>query len=281
LVLLGAIWGSSFLFMRIAVPALGSAPLAGIRIALAALMLSAIAVVSRQKTPWATHWKHYLFLGAINTAIPFSLFAYAARSLPASLLSLFNSLAPVFASIAAALWLGTPISRRAAVGLFCGFGGVALLAAEHLQNGSAEAGSGSLGWALAAAFAAPLCYGVAATYIKKNLPASEPLANAHGSLWMATLVAAPLALGALPSQLPAAADWAAAVTLGLLCTGAAYLLYFQLLSDLGPTRAPTVTFLIPIFGVLWGALFLHEALTLYLFGGGALILLGMYLVVFQ
>lgn len=280
LITLGAIWGSSFLFMRIAAPAFGPAPLIGIRLGLAALFLGAVAIAARRALPVRANWRHYLFIGAVNSAAPFLLFAYAAQTLPASVLSLFNSLAPICGAIVAALWLKTPISVRTGAGLLLGLCGVGVLTFEHLVDARVAGGLNALALAFAAALAAPTLYGVAAAYIKKTAFAGAPFDNAHGSMWAASFLAAPFAIAFAPSVAPTTPVWGAALALGLLCTGVAYLLQFKLIADLGPTRALTVAFLIPVFGVLWGVLFLGEPVSLYLVGGGAMIVFGMYLTVF-
>jgi drug/metabolite transporter (DMT)-like permease len=279
LVLLGAIWGSSFLFMRIAAPEFGPAALIGIRLALAAVFLAIVAIVMRRLLPVKTNWRHYVFIGAVNSAAPFLLFAYAAQTLPASILSLFNSLAPICGAIVAAIWMGTPITARVGMGLALGVAGVATLTLEHLMRIEITAHGGAVAISFLAALGAPLLYGVAATYIKKTAFTGQPFDNAHGSMWAASLLSAPFAIGFAPAVAPAAPIWMVALALGLICTGIAYLLQFKLIADLGPTRALTVAFLIPVFGVLWGVLLLGEPFTAYLAVGGALIVLGMYLTI--
>jgi drug/metabolite transporter (DMT)-like permease len=279
LVLLGAIWGSSFLFMRIAVPYFGPPTLIGIRLGLAALLLAAVAAATARPLPWRTQWRHYVAIGTVNSAAPFLLFAYAATTLPASVLSLFNSLAPICGAIIAAIWLKTPIAKRTAAGLACGVLGVIVLTSEHLMAARLSGEGSRLGLSFTAALGAPILYGIAATYIKRYAVQSDPFGNAHGSMWAATLIAFPFAVGAAPAAMPTPTASAAAAVLGLLCTGAAYILQFRLIADLGPTRALTVAFLIPVFGVLWGALFLGEPITAMLVLGGALIVAGMYLTI--
>lgn len=279
LILLGAIWGSSFLFMRIAAPAFGPPTLIGIRLGLAALFLACVALATQRALPVHSNWRHYLFIGGVNSAAPFLLFAYAALHLPASLLSLFNSLAPLCGALVAALWLKTPITARTGIGLLLGMMGVGVLSYEHLAAASLAGEATTLALSFAAALGAPLLYGIAATYIKKTAVGGRPFDNAHGSMWAASLLAAPFAATFAPATTPATPIWGAALALGLVCTGIAYLLQFKLITDLGPTRALTVAFLIPVFGVLWGVWLLGEPVTLYLFGGGALIVMGMYLTV--
>lgn len=273
LFLLAAIWGASFLFMRIGVPVFGPIALILLRVSIAACFLWLASLWLRKKLQLGRYWKHYLTIGVLNSALPFLLFAYAAQTLSASLLSIFNATAPLFGALIGALWLRTPMSRSILCGLVCGFAGVAVLASQ----GANLAGDGD-GWlALAAGLLAPLLYGLASTYTKAAASSASPFGNAHGSMWMATLTVIPLLFFAPLREAPSAADWSAVGTLGILCTGAAYLLFFRLIEDVGPTRALSVTFLIPVFGVLWGALFLDEAIGWETLFGGMLIFAGIAL----
>jgi drug/metabolite transporter (DMT)-like permease len=272
LFLLAAIWGGSFLFMRIGVPVFGPAALIAFRVAIAAVFLWLASVPLKKSLEFRRHWRHYLIIGLLNSAFPFVLFAYAAESLSASLLSILNATSPLWGAIVAALWLRTPVTRSIALGLFCGLAGVVLLV------GGGVALTGSAGWpALAAALIAPMSYSVASTYTKACPSDATAFGNAHGSMWMASLLVLPVVFLVPLRQTPHAGDWAAVAALGVLCTGAAYLLYFRLIEEVGPTRALSVTFLIPVFGVLWGALFLDEAIGWDKVAGGLLVLAGIAL----
>jgi drug/metabolite transporter (DMT)-like permease len=273
LLLLAAIWGASFLFMRIAVPVLGPAWLIEARVLLAALLLWAVARVLRQPPlGLRRHGRHYLLLGLFNTALPFFCFAYAARTLPASLLSILNATGPIWGALIAALWQRTPLRPRAAAGLVLGVAGVALLLG--VDPAALQAGAGG---AIAATLAATGCYGIASNYARVA-PTQGPLANAHGSMWTAVLWVLPLLAFAPATAAPPPAVGAAVVALGLLCTGVAYLLYFRLVADIGAAPALTVGFLIPLFGVLWGWLFLDEAVGWHTLGGALVVLAGTALV---
>ena len=208
----------------------------------------------------------------LNSALPFLLFAYAAQSLPASLLAILNATSPLFGAAIGALWLGVPLTAAVALGLGCGLAGVSVLVGQNLAlAGSAE-------WpAIGAGLLAPLSYSLASIYTKARPGLATPFANAHGSMWMASLVLLPLFLIAQVRETPDLGDWAAVSLLAIVCTGAAYLLYFRLIDDVGPTRALSVTFLIPVFGVFWGALFLDEAVGWHTLLGGTLILSGIAL----
>jgi drug/metabolite transporter (DMT)-like permease len=272
LILLAAIWGGSFLFMRIAAPVLGPAVLIEYRLVFAALFLAAIALVTRKALSLREHWKHYLILGFFNSALPFLLFAYAAKTLSASVLSVLNATAPIWGAIIGAVWQRQMVSAKVMLGLVLGTIGVALLVGfDHV---SSREGAGI---AIAAALFAAFNYGIASTYAK-SAKAVEPFANAHGSMWAAALLVTPaLAVFPQPGE-PTVGIMAAALALGVLCSGVAYLLYYRLIRDVGPTSALTVTFLNPLFGILWGTIFLHEIVGWYTVAGAAIVITGTALV---
>jgi drug/metabolite transporter (DMT)-like permease len=272
LLLLAAIWGGSFLFMRIGAPVLGPAVLIEYRALFAALFLAAVGLVLRKRLDLRANWKHYLMLGFFNSALPFLLFAYGARTLTASVLSVLNATAPMWGALIGALWARQPITPRTGLGLLLGTAGVALLVG--FDDVSALPGAGI---AVAAALTAALCYGIATQYAK-SAKSVEPFANAHGTMWAATLFVLP-ALPFFPSPAsPTPGVWAAVLALGVVCSGIAYLIYFRLIAEVGPTSALTVTFLNPVFGILWGALFLGETVGWHTLAGSAIVLLGTALV---
>ena len=273
LLTLSAIWGASFLFMRIAVPALGPAWLIELRVALAALFLAAVALWQRRALMLRKHWRHYMILGGFNTGLPFLLFAFAAQTLSASLLSILNATAPLWGTVIGVVVLRARLNGKAMLGLAMGLAGVALL--TGFDESTLRAGAGP---AIAAALGAACCYAIASIYAK-SVEQVEPFANAHGSMWAATLLVAPLLPFAQPvAGTPDMAIAAAVAALGIVCSGIAYLLYFRLVNDLGPAPALTVTFLIPLFGVLWGHLFLGEAVGWHTLAGTVIVLTGTALV---
>jgi len=272
LLALSAIWGASFLFMRIGAQTMTPALLIEARVALAALFLALVAAMLRRPLALRTHWRHYLILGGLNTAVPFLLIAFAARTLSASLLSILNATAPLWGALIGTVALRTGLSLKTGIGLLLGLAGVALLTGfdeSMLRAGALPA--------VAAALGAAFSYAVASSYAK-SAAAVEPFANAHGSMWAATVLVLPL-LAAQPGSVPRDGTVLfAVVALGIVCSGIAYLLYFRLIADIGAAPALTVGFLIPVFGVLWGFLFLDERIGWHTVAGTAVILVGTALV---
>ncbi|WP_439107751.1 DMT family transporter [Congregibacter sp.] len=272
LISLAAIWGSSFMFMRFAVPQLGPVWLLELRLVAASLILLLISSLLRRPLNVRKYWRHYLILGVFNTALPFWAFAYAAQSLPASMLAILNSTAPLWGLLIGFIWRGKPITRRAILGLFLGMAGVASL----VGLGGFAVQPEAL-WAVVFTASAAICYGIASSYAE-YAEKVETYANAHGSLWAATLLILPfMPFAPMPEVWPPAAV-AAALVLGILCTGVAYLLYFHLIATVGAPSALTVGYLIPLWGVMWGWLFLDEAVGLHTLLGAGLVLSGTMLV---
>ncbi|GAB2724802.1 DMT family transporter [Melaminivora jejuensis] len=271
-ILLSSLWGASFLFMRLGAVEFGPLPTAGLRVALAALLLTPLLLRSGHWPALRRHWKPALLSGLVNSAIPFALFAWAVLHLPTGLTSILNAAVPLFGALVALLWLGERIAGLRWLGLLLGFAGIALLA---WRTPGALASSGSTpGWAVAACLAASTCYAVGASFVQRYLQGVPPLACATGSQIGAAVALALPTLWAWPQHTPSASAWAAVAAIALLCTGIAYLLYFRLIARAGPSRALAVTFLAPVFAVCYGALFLGEQVTPWMVGCGAIIICG-------
>jgi drug/metabolite transporter (DMT)-like permease len=208
-------------------------------------------------------------MGVLNSALPFTLIAYATLSVSAGYAAILNATSPFFAALVAYAGFGERLGRVRLAGLIVGFGGVVILAGDRASLAAEGAAL-----AVAAALAAAALYGAAANYSRRRLAGVDPVAAAAGSQLAAALALAPAAAFALPPAPPAPAAWAAALALGALSTGLAYALYFRLLESAGPARAIVVTFLIPVFGMLWGALVLGEAVTPHMAFGTLIILAG-------
>lgn len=272
-VLLAALWGASFMFMRIGALEFGAVPTAGVRVAIAALFLLPLLFIKGLGTELRQHWKPTFFVGLLNSAIPFACFSYALLSITTGLSSILNATVPLFGALVAWAWLKDRPGAGRIVGLGIGFLGVALLAWDKARFKPDAAGLSS-GWAVLACLLACACYGIAASFTKRYLGGLPSLVTATGSQCGAALSLALPTLWLWPAQTPGLKTWLALLALGVLCTGVAYILYFRLIQRAGPARALTVTFLIPVFAVAYGVLLLGEVVTLWMLLCAAVILCG-------
>lgn len=267
--MLGAVWGASFLFMRIAAPEFGPLVLVELRVAIAAIVLLPVLLLRENASAMRTNWKKLAFLGVVNSAVPFYLFAFSTLTLTAGYASIINATAPLFAAIIAWLWLAQKLTRIQSLGLLVGLIGVTILTWPKLSLGT----NGAL-LAIGAGLLASLCYGIAANYTKKNASNLGSLTVATGSMIAAALFLLPGAIINWPDHAISRDAWIAVVILGVVSTGFAYILYFRLIANVGPAKAITVTYLLPAFAALWGALVLDEKLTIFMIVGGSVILAG-------
>jgi drug/metabolite transporter (DMT)-like permease len=273
LLTLAALWGASFLFMRMGAGEFGPVALAGLRVLGAALFLLPALALRGQLGELRAAWRPIAVVGVTNSALPFVLFAYATLSITGGLASIFNAAAPLFGALVAWIWLNEQLNRSRIVGLGIGLLGVLGLAWSNV-NLDAGFKPGGSGWAIVACLAATLLYGFSANYTKRRLNGVAPLAVAAGSQSFAALFLIVPTLAWWPAHLPSLRAWSALGVLSIVCTGAAYILYFRLIAHLGASKAITVTFLIPAFGVAWGAWFLDEKVTGAMLLGCATIVLG-------
>jgi drug/metabolite transporter (DMT)-like permease len=271
--LLAALWGGAFVFLRVAAPVLGPVWTAEFRVLLGGLALLAWFRLTGFDAGLRRHARFYLLIGSVNIAVPFALYSYAAMHAPASLLSIVNATAPIFGLAWSALFRDERVTLRKATGLIVGVAGVALIVRP--PDGAPEP---QLGWALAAALTACCAYGVTGVLMKRFASGASPRGMAVGNQLAAALVLLPLLPVLPPLATPTPLVIANLLALALLASGVAFLLYFRLIVDIGATRALTVTYLIPLFGVLWGWIFLGETLPAAALAGGALILAGTVLV---
>jgi drug/metabolite transporter (DMT)-like permease len=262
--LLGAIWGASFMFMRVAAPEFGAAPLVELRLALGALVLLPMLWRARAQFPRAL-WQKLALIGAINSAVPFALFAWAAQRAPAGVGAITNAMAVLFTALVGFLFFGEKIGVRRAGALLAGFAGVVVLA-------SGKTAGASIGWAVVAGCSAAFLYGVGVHLVKRHLTGLPPMAVAAATLGTAALLMLPFALAQWPQHAVPGRAWFAAGMLGVVCTGIAYGLYYRLIKRVGPGRAVTVTYLVPLFAVGWAWALLDEPLTVPMAISGALIL---------
>lgn len=269
-------WGGSYLFMRYAVPQFGPVALIEIRVLVAGLALWGWLLATRRAVGWREHWPAYLFVGAVGLALPFVLIAQAVTVIDASTAAILNALSPLFASITAAIWIREPITAPKLAGIALCLTGTAVLVGWTPKPMTAKELL-----AASCSVAATAIYGYTIVYTKVRLKGASPLGTAAATLVMA---AATLAF-AVPFAPPphALADvpmlsWLAALGLALVSTTIAFIFYYRLIADVGPVKTITVTLLVPIFGMLWGILFLGEPLTPGRVAGCVIILAGCALI---
>ena len=271
--MLAALWGASFLFMRVASPALGPVVLIDLRVLIAGLALVLYAGITRRRPVSWRKWPQYLLLGILNAAIPFSLIAAAELTLDASVAAILNALTPLFTAVIAHVWTHDRLTKHKLGALALGVVGVGVLV-----GGNAHLPIARMFIAVGLSLGAACCYGIGGVFASLALKNEEPLTLAIGQQLAAGLVLLPLAVFLLPHAVPAPTVMAAVLGLALLSTSLAYLLYFHLMRSIGPVKTLSVTFLVPVFGVLWGRIFLHEPLSASMLGGLSVILLSVAVV---
>jgi drug/metabolite transporter (DMT)-like permease len=273
LLLLSAIWGASFIFFRVIVPVLGPVVTVELRVLIAGIALLIYASIIRANLEWRERWPWYAIIGITNSAIPFALIAYSEVRLTASLASILNASTPLFTAILAAIFFRDPLTSRKILGLILGFAGVVVL----------------VGWSplepdlttylsVAAMMGATFFYGLSSNLAKLKLKGAPPLGAAVGSQLASSLVLMPLVPFNPAHAAPDLTVVLCLLGLALVCTALAYILYFRLILEIGATRSSIVTFVVPVFGVLWGALFLREPVGLEKIFACAIILIGASLV---
>ncbi len=272
LLTLSAIWGGSFLFMRVTATVLSPAVLIEFRVGLAALFLFIVALYLKKPLSIKQHWRHYLILGLFNSALPFLLIAYSAQTISASLLSVLNATTPIWGCLIGVIWKRNQLSFKSLSGLLAGLSGVMILVGFDPVILHEDASN-----AIIAALLAAFLYSVASTYAQ-TAKSVEAFNNAHGSMWGASLVVLPLLIFTPATTIPSPDIMLMVVLLGVFCTGIAYMLYFRLIADIGAPSALTVTFLVPVFGVLFGVIFLDELFGWHTIIGAGLVLIGTTLV---
>jgi len=275
LLLLGAIWGASFMLMKEAVPGFGVFALVEFRAIGATLCLLPLVFFKQQQSDLVKHWKKLLIVGLLNTAIPFSLFNYAMYYLDAGLAAILNATAPMFGVVVAWLYLKEKISYSGVIGILLGFVGVIIISVD-------PASSSKTSWLqsllpILAALGAAICYAIAASYLKRHLSDAKPFAVAAGSQIASIVLLFPLAITHLPAEMPSVNAWFSAIVLAVFCTGLAYVMYFDLIDKIGPSKAITVGYLLPFFGIMWGVTVLGETLTLKQVIGSGCVIAGVLL----
>lgn len=269
LIILAALWGISFLFMRIAAPVLGPVWLIEIRVLLAGLALLPLLLhfklwqeVRRQAFP-------LFIVGCVNSALPFLLFAFASLFLPAGFNAILNATTPLFGIAIAAIWFEEKLTLSRAIGLIFGFSGVVILVGWKPVTLTA-----SFSLSVSAGLLAALMYAFSASYIKREFSGVSPLVVATASQFSAAIFLLPALPFTIPQSIPSARIIGSVFALALFSTAFAYLLYLRLIQNVGSTKALTVAYLVPIFAIFWGAIVLQEPVTRSMLLGGSFILLG-------
>lgn len=256
LVVLAAIWGSSYLFLRLATPAMGVSLTMASRIILGAVVMLAVFTYTKKLPDYKQNWKQYLVLSIFNIVLPFGFVTYSVANLNASLGAILNATTPLFTMLVSSLWMKEKLNMKRIAGIILGLLGLTVL----------------LGWmplaitpkvilSVICSLLASLSYAVGAVYTKVNVKQAEPLKTATGMMSAAALLVAPLLLATPVHSVPTFDITAAILLLGVVCTALGYSLYFKLISGVGAANASMVTMLVPVFSLLWGLLFLHEAVT--------------------
>ncbi|HUQ75293.1 MAG TPA: DMT family transporter [Burkholderiales bacterium] len=269
LVALAAIWGASFLFMRITAPVIGAVATADGRMLIAGAALVAYFALAGFDAQWRRWWRYYALIGVLNSAAPFLLYAYSALELSVGLMAVMNATSPMWGAALSALILHERLSAGGIAGLMLGIAGVAILTGPQ--------GSSASWLSIAAALGAAVCYGLTGTVLRRWARDTSARGMAVGTQVMGGVLLLPLVVVS-PPPLPGTSVVLSMLALGLVCGALGYLLYFRLIADIGATGALTVTYLIPVFGLVWGALFLGEPLSATMIAGAVIVVAGTVLV---
>ena len=269
LLILSAIWGSSFLFLRIASPEFGPIFLIEMRVASGLIVLLPICLLLGKIQELKENWKMIFILSLSNMTIPFCLFAYSALNMGAGILSIINATVPFFTAIIAFLVYQQRMTRYGLIGLMVGFMGVAVLVFDPSESSGV-----TNDLAIPSALFACVLYGVALNIVSHKLQGVSGISITTGALFYSTIVLIPFAVIERPEVMPQGSVWFSVLALGVVCTGFGYILFYRLIARIGSQQAIMTTYLIPIFSILWGNLFLAESITLFMIFGGMLVLMG-------
>ena len=269
LIFLSAIWGSSFLFLRLTSPVFGPIFLIEMRVLSGLAVLLPLVLFLGKRAEFQKHWKMIATVSLMNMAIPFCFFAFSAVYIGAGLLSIINATVPIFSACVAYVVYKERLSRSSLLGLLIGFLGVVVLMFNPDES------FGSSGWlAILSALLACLLYGTAINLTVNNLQGISGLTITAGGLFVSSIVLLPFALWARPEVLPVGNVWWSVFALGIVCTGFGFVMFYRLIDRIGAGRAIMTTYLIPVFSILWGNIFLGESVTLIMVVGCILVLLG-------
>ena len=263
--ILGAVWGSAFMFIKIATPELGPIALVNIRLAVAGLIFLPFLLQKKYLRHFKSNLKNILILSIINTALPFSLFAYASLESSSNMLSILNGTTAIMAVVISTMWLKVKLNLFQILGVFIGLFGIIVLANPDNVYISTKATI----FCLSAAF----CYALSANYIQKFAYKTNTIVLIGWSLVIASVLLLPLTVFNLPSKTPSSNAIFSILWLGVISTGVAFLGYVRLIEKVGAVKTATVAYFIPVFGVIWGYIFLGEPITLQILIGMMLIII--------
>lgn len=273
LVTLSAIWGGSFIFMRVLSPVLGPVLTASMRTFVAGVFLMIVFRMTNYKIHWKRDFRHLLIIGIVNSSIPFYMYAYAALHIEASMSSILNSLAPMFGAIFSAVFMIERLNLRKGMGLILGTIGVGMVTSLNTSG----TGTGYY-LSIGACILAAMCYGLGSAYIKSRASHLEAKAIAVGSQLFAGIALLPFVVIMPPTGKVTLGIVGMVIAFAVVCSALAYLLYYDLIANIGPTKALTVTYLIPVTAIVWGMFLLGERITVQTVVGGIVILAGTYMV---
>lgn len=272
---LAAVWGASFLFMRVGVPELSAPVFGGLRVAMAGLVLLPILLKPKHWQEFKKNWLKLSLIGIISTGLPFMLYAFAAYELNAGTASVINASVPMITGLIAHLFFKDYLSKGQAVGLAIGVVGVAILMYDGMVAGVQ---TGLLAFMLA--IGACVCYAIGSNLAKHFLSGINPITTASSGLVASGIVALPVIISFFPNHAVSMQAWASVVAIAVASTSMAMILFYRLIQQLGPTKTTSVTLLIPIFGVIFGAVFLGEQITITMLIGAVVVLCGTALAMF-
>jgi drug/metabolite transporter (DMT)-like permease len=270
LILLSAIWGASFLFLRVSSPVFGPFFLIEMRVASGLLVLLPLCIAMKKHHEIIANWRSLFVLSLCNMTLPFCLLAYATLSIGAGFASILNATVPFFTAILAFTFWQQKLSLTAVMGMLLGFFGVVLLMLSYSGPIAANAPLK----AIAAGLLGAVLYGLAINLTAAHLYKVSGVAITTGSLLFSSIILLPFAYWQMPDVLPTGSIWFSVFSLGVVCTGFAFVLFYRLISRIGSNLAVTNTFLIPLFSLFWGNLFLAEEVTTFMLFACMLVLAG-------
>jgi len=269
LTFLGALWGSAFMFIKVATPEFGPIALVNTRLLIASLIFLPILLQKKYIHLLKPIWKQVLVLSIMNNAIPFTLFSYASFGADSNILAILNATTAFNTMIIAYLWIGESVSLKQLFGLILGFIGIFILVNPQNSDTTLIA---SLSALLAAFF-----YSYSTVYIQRQSVNANKMVLIGWSIVFSAVFMIPVSIFNLPETLPSASAIGSAFWLGAVSTGIGFLGYVRLIDKIGAVKTSTVAYFLPVFGIIWGSIFLDEKITSTIILGCLIVLIGIYL----